>query len=33
MGNGSQRLKDSADFVAPSNEEDGVAHSIQKFIL
>ncbi|MDY0236490.1 MAG: Cof-type HAD-IIB family hydrolase [Gudongella sp.] len=33
MGNGSQRLKDSADFVAPSNEEDGVAYSIQKFIL
>lgn len=33
MGNGNPMLKDYADFVAPSNEEDGVAYAIQKFVL
>ena len=33
MGNGNQLLKDSADYILPSNEEDGVAYAIQKFVL
>ncbi len=33
MGNAAQDLKDIADFVAPSVEEDGVAVIIEKFIL
>ena len=33
MGNGNPILKESADFIAPSNEEDGVAYAIKKFIL
>ncbi len=33
MGNAVQSLKDIADYVAPSVEEDGVAHVIEKFLL
>lgn len=33
MANGNSLLKGSADFIAPSNEEDGVAYAIQKFVL
>ncbi len=33
MGNGNKLLKDSADYVVPSNEEDGVAYAIEKFVL
>jgi Cof subfamily protein (haloacid dehalogenase superfamily) len=33
MGNGNSILKESADFIAPTNEEDGVAYAIQKFVL
>lgn len=33
MGNAAQELKDIADYIAPSVEDDGVADVIQKFIL
>lgn len=33
MANGDESLKDAADFVTLSNDEDGVAHMIEKFIL
>ncbi len=33
MENGNPILRESADFIAPSNEEDGVAYAIKKFIL
>jgi hydroxymethylpyrimidine pyrophosphatase-like HAD family hydrolase len=33
MGNASDDLKAIADYVAPSVEEDGLAHVIEKFIL
>jgi Cof subfamily protein (haloacid dehalogenase superfamily) len=33
MGNASSHVKEVADFVTLSNEEDGVAHVINKFIL
>lgn len=33
MGNGMQGLKDVADYIAPSVEDDGVADVIEKFIL
>lgn len=33
MGNAVRELKDIADFIAPSLEEDGVATVIEKFIL
>lgn len=33
MGNAVPELKEIADYVAPSVENDGVAHIIQKFIL
>ena len=33
MGNSPQELKDIADYVAPSNDEDGVAYVVEKFIL
>lgn len=33
MGNAAQELKEIADFIAPSVEEDGVATVIEKFIL
>ena len=31
MGNAQQLLKDSADFISLSNEEDGVAYAIERF--
>lgn len=33
MGNAVPELKDIADYVAPSVDEDGLAHVIEKFIL
>ncbi|MCG8500240.1 MAG: Cof-type HAD-IIB family hydrolase [Firmicutes bacterium] len=33
MSNGPDEVKQLADYVALSNEEDGVAHTIEKFIL
>ena len=33
MGNASQHVKDLADYVTDSNEENGVATAIDKFIL
>jgi len=33
MGNGSEELKEKADYVAPSVDEDGLAQVIEKFIL
>lgn len=33
MGNAQQAVKDVADFVTLTNDEDGVAHAIERFIL
>lgn len=33
MGNASDGLKERADFITKSNEENGVAYALQKFIL
>ena len=33
MGNAFDDIKELADYVTHSNEEDGVAHVIEKFIL
>ena len=33
MGNAVEKLKAVADYVTLSNEEDGVAYAIKKFIL
>ncbi len=33
MGNAPQDVKDIADYVAPSNDEDGVVHVVENFIL
>jgi HAD-superfamily hydrolase, subfamily IIB len=33
MGNASDDIKKIADYIAPTNEEDGVAHIIERFIL
>jgi len=33
MGNAVPELKEIADYIAPSVEEDGVAHVIEKFVL
>lgn len=33
MGNAQQAVKDAADFIAPRNNEDGVAHVIERFLL
>lgn len=33
MGNATDEIKEKADFVTKSNEEDGVAYVIEKFIL
>lgn len=33
MGNATQALKDKADYIAPTVDEDGLAHVIEKFIL
>lgn len=33
MGQAEQAIKDIADYVAPTNDEDGVADAIEKFVL
>ena len=33
MANASLEVQDSADYITYSNEEDGVAHVVEKFIL
>ena len=33
MGNAKQHIKDKADYVTDTNENDGVAKVIEKFIL
>ena len=33
MGNATDEIKEMADYVTLSNDEDGVAHVINKFIL
>ncbi|MDT2830143.1 Cof-type HAD-IIB family hydrolase [Vagococcus carniphilus] len=33
MGNGNERVKKLAQFVTKSNEEDGVAYAVEKFVL
>ena len=33
MANASREVQDTADYITYSNEEDGVAHVVEKFIL
>ena len=33
MANGEEQVKDAADYITESNEEDGVARAIEKFVL
>ena len=33
MANASTEVQDAADYITYSNEEDGVAHVVEKFIL
>ena len=33
VGNAAQGMKDISQYISPSNEEDGVVHVIEKFIL
>ena len=33
VGNAIDEVKDIADFVAPSNDQDGVAFTIEKFMI
>jgi len=33
MGNAPRELRRVADYVAPSNDEDGLAHVIRRFVL
>ena len=33
MGNGAPEVKELADYVAPSNEEEGVADAVERFVL
>lgn len=33
MANGSQQIKEAAQYVTLTNEEDGVAHAVEKFVL
>ena len=33
MGNGVQELKDIADYISLTNNEEGVLHAIEKFVL
>ena len=33
VGNAEQEVKDAASYVAPSNEEDGVADAVERFVL
>lgn len=33
MGNAEEQVKEAADYIAPTNEEEGVAEAIEKFVL
>lgn len=33
MANGNDSIKEKADYVAPSNDEEGIAHVLEKFVL
>ena len=33
MANAPREVQDTADYITYSNEEDGVAHVVEKFIL
>jgi len=33
MGNGDDKVKNSADYITDTNDKDGVAKVIEKFIL
>ena len=33
MANGNDSIKEKADYIAPSNDEDGIAHVLEKFVL
>mgnify|MGYP000991371350 FL=1 len=33
MGNATEQVKEAAQYVSLTNEEDGVAHAIHKFIV
>lgn len=33
VGNAIDELKDLADYIAPTNDDGGVAHAIERFIL
>ena len=33
VGNAKEEVKNMADYIAPTNDEDGVAHAIEKFVL
>ena len=33
MGNATDEIKEMADYVTLSNDEDGIAHVVNKFIL
>jgi Cof subfamily protein (haloacid dehalogenase superfamily) len=33
MSNGNELIKEKADYVAPSNDEGGIAHVLEKFVL
>jgi len=33
MGNAMEKLKEAADFITGTNEEDGVAYAVERFVL
>ena len=33
MSNGNEIIKERADYIAPSNDEDGIVHVLEKFVL
>ena len=33
MANGNNLIKERADYVAPSNDEDGIVSVLEKFVL
>lgn len=33
MGNAEEQVKEASDYIAPTNEEEGVAEAIEKFVL
>ena len=33
LANGNDEVKSHADYIAPSNDEDGVAYALNKFVL